>query len=155
MSPKRMAETLGWGDTATLARRGNRILKKFGKNEETPKILPDTKHTLLAHRWPNNVLELKQCIEHIVNFMVGWEITPESLPQRIIDEVGTRTGGLPLSEAAKSDPRGQVLKSFLRSVMNKKALSEVEKIGSSVATRIKMPAPPKGAAEKNWPLQKI
>jgi transcriptional regulator with PAS, ATPase and Fis domain len=64
-------------------------------NLETPPICEETLNILFQYHWPGNVRELRNVIEHAVVFAEGDPITPDCLPQRLLQmKVLKNTGDL-------------------------------------------------------------
>ncbi len=67
------------------------FLEKFNKalHREIRGVAPDVMQVLLAHRYPGNVRELENIIEHAATFASGDQITMEDLPEQLRKGSGT------------------------------------------------------------------
>jgi two-component system response regulator AtoC len=69
------------------------------KDGQTYSIRPDARKMLERYSWPGNVREMGNVIEHLTQLSRGREITPEDMPEKIRDEVGTKAPALPAALA--------------------------------------------------------
>ncbi len=65
------------------------------KDRQKYTIRSDARHMLERYGWPGNVREMGNVIEHLTQLSRGREITPEDFPQKIREELISRTTDLP------------------------------------------------------------
>jgi two-component system response regulator HydG len=96
-------------DIESLARY---FVDKFNQrySKEIRGITPEALSALLAHRWPGNIRELENVLEHAFVLESGEWISEESLPERIrgsdqsedVAEIGLEAGSVPMEGEAMS-----------------------------------------------------
>lgn len=67
------------------------IQAEISGSKPIPSISPEAVELLTAYDWPGNVRELENAIKHALTFHQSGEITPELLPQKILDHKPTAT----------------------------------------------------------------
>jgi transcriptional regulator with PAS, ATPase and Fis domain len=83
----------------------DRILDKYALrlNREFRGFTREARELLLAHSWPGNVRELENAIEYAVNVEVNLDISAESLPHRLRQQVEAVAPVAPFREAGADD----------------------------------------------------